>query len=154
MLNTSTKIILGIAVYGAILSTITLVWNIYNNLQDKPKIKVKAKFGFLDFGGKLSEIKLIITAVNKGKRFVHLSSMGLRSGKEDLLNLHPYGLPCELKEGHSHSEWFEADKLKNRKYDFAWFRDATGKIYKSQNINKKLETYFKSGKKKEENGRK
>ena len=151
VLDTPTKITLGIALYGAILSTIALIWNIYNKLQDKPKIKVTAKFGFLDFGGKLSETKLIVTAINKGKGSVYLSSMGLRSGEEDLLNLHTHGLPHELKGGHSHSEWFEAEKLKNRKYDFAWFRDATGKLYQSQDISKKLDTYFKSKKEKNKN---
>ena len=99
-------------------------------------------------GKKLSETKLIVTAINKGKRPVYLSSMGLRSGNKDLLNLHTQGLPFELQGGHSHSEWFEAEKLKNRKYDFAWFKDATGKLYKSQDISKKLENYFKSKKEK------
>lgn len=144
VLDTPTKITLGIAIYGAVLSTTALIWNIYNNLQDKPKIKVTAKFGFLDFGKKLSETQLIITAVNNGKRSVYLSSMGLRSGEEDLINLHTIGLPCELKGCSSHSEWFEAEKLKNRKFNFAWYRDATGRIYKSKSIEKKLENYFKS----------
>jgi len=69
--------------------------------------------------------------------------MGLRSGNEDLLNLHPEGLPCELKAGSSHSEWFEVKKLKNRQFDFAWFRDATGRLCKSNDVGKKLNNYFK-----------
>jgi len=36
-----------IAIYGTILSTIAILWNIYNNLQDRPKIKVTGKFGFM-----------------------------------------------------------------------------------------------------------
>jgi hypothetical protein len=133
-----------IAIYGAFLSTIAIVWNIYNNLQDKPKVKVTVKFGFLTFDEKLSEPQLIITVINKGKRSVYLSSMGLRSGKEDLLNLKTIGLPCELKSGSSHSEWFEVNKLKDRLFDFAWYRDQTGKLYKSRNITRKLNNYSKS----------
>lgn len=151
VLDTITKITLGIAIYGAVLSTAALLWKIYNNLQDKPKIKVTAEFGFLDFGKKPSETQLIITAVNKGKRSVYLSSVGLRSGKENLIKLHPVGLPCKLEGGGSHSEWFEAEKLKDRKFNFAWYRDATGKLHRSKDISKKLETYFRSEKGKDKN---
>src|SRR3989344_5307327 len=114
-----------IALYGAILSTIAIGWNIYNNLQDKPKIKVTAKFGFTSSVTGINGPLLIVKVVNKGKRSVYLSSMGLRSEKEDLLNLKTIGLPCEIKGGGSHSEWFEVSELKNRQFDFAWFRDAT-----------------------------
>mgnify|MGYP001566808830 CR=1 FL=1 len=135
-----------IAVYGAFISTVALIWNIYNKLQEKPKIKVTARFGFTDMGGKISENLLIVTAVNKGKQSIYLSSIGLRSGNDDLLNLNTIGLPCELKGGMSHSEWFKAEKLKNRKFDFAWYKDATGKRYKSKNITKKLNNHFNSKK--------
>jgi len=139
-----------IALYGAILSTIAIGWNIYNNLQDKPKVKVTAKFGFTSSTTGNSGDLLIVTAVNKGKMSVYLSSIGLRSGKEDLLNLKTIGLPCELKGGESHSEWFEIHKLKNKQFDFAWYRDKTGKLYKSKSIKKKLNNYFKNKQIKEE----
>ncbi len=145
-----TKITLGIAIYGAILSTTALIWNIYKNLKDKPKIKVTAKFGFTSSTIGTSEHLLIVTAVNKGKRSIYLSSMGLRSGEGDLINLKTIGLPCELKSGRSHSEWFEVEKLKTRKFDFAWYRDATGKMYKSESIKNKLDNYFRSEKSKKE----
>ncbi len=131
-----------IALYGALVSTIAIGWNIFNNLQDKPKVKVIAKLGFLTFGKELSEPQLIVTAINKGKRSVYLSSMGLRSGRDDLLNLKTIGLPCELKGGSSHSEWFEAKDLKNRQFDFGWYRDQTGKLYKSRSIKSKLNNYL------------
>ena len=133
-----------IAVYGAFISTVALIWNIYNKLQERPRIKVTAKFGFTEMGGEISDNLLIITAVNKGKNSAHLSSVGLRSGEDDLVNIHSIGLPCELKGGMSHSEWFKADKLNNRKFDFAWYKDATGKTYKSKRITKKLNNYFNS----------
>lgn len=142
---------LAIAVYGAIVSSVALGWNIYKYLQDKPKVKVTAKFGFTSSEIGTSEYLLIVTAMNKGKRSVYLSSMGLRSGNDDLLNLHTIGLPHELKGGCSHSEWFEVSKLKkNRQYDFGWFKDATGKMYKSKSIRKNLHNYFKSSRVKDE----
>lgn len=138
---------LSIAIYGAIVSSIALGWNIYKYLQEKPKIKVDVKFGFVDFGGKISDNLLIVSIINKGGKSIYLSSMGLRSGNDDLLNLHTVGLPCELKGGCSHREWFEVKKLKrDRQYDFGWYKDATGKMYKSKSIKRKINNYFKSEK--------
>lgn len=140
---------LAIAIYGAVLSTIALIWNIYNSSQDKPKIKVNAKFGFFSsFTGSEGPF-LFINAINKGKRSVYLSSFGLRSGEEDLIPNRITGVPCELKGGASHDEFFKVDELKNKQFDFAWYKDATGKLYKSKSIKKKLNNYFrtKNGKK-------
>ncbi|MBU0460636.1 MAG: hypothetical protein KJ771_07565 [Nanoarchaeota archaeon] len=130
-----------VAVYGAFLSTIAIGWNIYNNLQDKPKIKVSAKFGFMSDNEK---IFLFIKAINKGRRPITLSSVGLRSGNEDLLNIKTISLPYELKESTSHLEWFDVSELENRQFDFAWYKDETGKLYKSKSIRKKLNNYFNS----------
>jgi len=132
-----------IAIYGAALSTIAIGWNVYNNLQDRPKIKIQAKFGFTSSENGSSENLLIITAINKGKRSVYLLSMGLRSGDEDLINTRTRSLPYELKGGDSHSESFELHKIKNRQFDFAWYRDKTGRLYKSKSVRKKLDKYFK-----------
>ncbi len=140
------------AIYGAIVSSVALGWNIYKYFKDKPKVKVTAKFGFTSSERGTSENLLIVTAINKGNRSVYLSSMGLRGGNDDLLNLHTIGLPCELKGGSSHREWFEVSKLKkDRQYDFGWFKDATGKMYKSKSIKKKIENYFDSEKREKEN---
>src|SRR3989338_4512792 len=137
-------------IYGAIVSSVALGWNIYKYFQDKPKIKVDVKFGGI-IREKVSDTLLIVSIINKGGKSIYLSSMGLRSGNDDLFNLHTIGLPCELKGGTSHSEWFEVSKLKrDRQYDFGWYKDATGKMYKSKSITRKLKNYFKSEKVKEE----
>ena len=133
-----------IAIYGAILSTIAIGWNIYNNLQDRPKIKVKASIGF--FTPDTKKTFFFIKIINNGKRSAYLSSVGLRSGKEDLINMRTVSLPYELKGGGSHNEWFEIDELKNRQFDFAWYLDETGKLYRSKSIKKKLNNYFRSEK--------
>jgi len=132
---------LALAIYGAILSTIAIFWNIYNSYQDRPKISVKTHIGFYSTDTKTK--LLFVTIVNKGKRSVYLSSFGLRSGKGDLIPNRITGIPCELKGGESHNEWFDVNELKNRQFDFAWYRDATGKMYKSKSIKEKLNNYFK-----------
>ena len=132
-----------IAIYGAILSTIAIGWNIYNNLQDRPKIEVKASIGF--FTPDTSKTFFFVKAINKGKRPISLSSVGIRlQNDQDLINLKTFSLPSELNEGKSHTEWFELDELKNKNCGFAWYRDETGKLYKSKSIKKKLNNYFKS----------
>ena len=132
---------LAIAIYGAVLSTIALIWNIYNSSQDKPKIKVKTHIGF--HSGDTKTKFLFVTIINKGKRPVHLSSFGLRNKEGDLIPNRITGVPCEIKSGTSHDEFFKMDELKNRQFDFAWYRDETGKLYKSKSIKKKLSNYFK-----------
>ncbi len=135
-----------IALYGAVLSTIAIGWNIYNNSQDKPKIKVISYFGLIGSSRGAEGPFFFIKVINKGKRSVHLSSFGLRSGEGDLIPNRITGIPCELKGGTSHDEFFKMDELKNRQFDFAWFRDATGKLYKSKSIRTKLNNYFNSKK--------
>ena len=138
-----------LAIYGAIVSTIALGWNIYKYIQENPRIKVNVEFGFVNIGGENSDNLLIVSIINKGEKSIYLSSTGLRSRSEDLLNLHTIGLPCELKGRSSHNEWFEVNKLKrDREYDFGWYKDATGRIYKSESIRKKIEDYFKNEKEK------
>lgn len=139
-----------IALYGAILSSIAIGWNIYNNLQDRPKIKIEAKFGIMSSSKGVEGPFFFVKAINKGRRSVHLSSFGLRSGNEDLVPNRITGIPCELSGGKSHDEFFKVDELKNREFDFAWYRDETGKLYKSKSIKKKLNNYFKSKKDKKE----
>lgn len=137
-----------IAIYGAILSTIAIGWNIYNNLQDRPKIKISTKFGFMA-GDNSEKTFLFIKAINRGRRPITLSSVGIRCEKNDLLNLKTFSLPSELNEGKNHIEWFKVEELKNKHCSFAWYRDETGKLYKSKSIRQKLKNYFDSEKNKE-----
>jgi len=136
--------ILLLAVYGAILSTIGIIWKIYS---DRPRIKVKASFGLIYYEDKVGSTSFLVGIVNKGRRSVTLSSVGIRAGKDDLLHLKTIGLPKELGEGKSHTEWFKIDTLRGKDCDFAWYRDATGKLYKSKSIRQKLKNYFDSEKK-------
>ena len=136
-----------IAIWGAILSTIWTIWGVYNSLQDRAKVKVKTNFGFLTYrDGPVGEPQLLITAINKGKRPITLSSMGIRIGDTNLINMHTMGLPCKLEEGRSHCEWFKVADLKDKDCDFAWYKDETEKLYKSKSIRKKLHNYFNSAK--------
>jgi len=131
-----------LAVYGGVLSTVAIIWNIYNNLLDKPKIKITTSIGFLTGAMNPSEPLLFIEAINKGKRPVTLSSVGIRLAKEENVTLMQVNLPAELGEGKSHVEWIALDKLRTELCTFAWYRDATGRLYQDKNIKKRLQKYF------------
>lgn len=45
----------------------------------------------------------------------------------------------------SHSEWFELKDLKDRQFNFGWYKDQTRKLYKTKSIKKKLNNYFNKG---------
>jgi hypothetical protein len=130
-----------IAIYGAILSTIGIIWNIYNSNRDKAKVKVNARFGLLTH--KVTEGPfLFIEAINHGRRGVTLSSVGIRLFSGENIALMQANLPKELSEGKSHNEWIEIDKLRNEKCKFVWYKDQTGRLYKSKSINNMLKNYF------------
>ena len=135
--------VLILAIYGAILSTIGIIWKIYS---DRSKIKINAKFGFMSGSEKTF---FFVNAINKGRRPVILSSVGIRCEENDLINIKTISLPYKLNEGASHTEWFEVEELKNKPCSFAWYKDETGKLYKSKSIRQKLKNYFNSEKNEE-----
>ncbi len=135
-----------IAAWGAVLSTVGIIWKVYSDLQNKAKVKVDASFAVL---AGHAEAVFQVTAKNEGRRPITLSSLGVRSGNNDLINVWARDLPHELKEGASHTEWFELKELEGKDWDFAWYRDALGKLHKSKSIRKKLHNYFNSENKKD-----
>lgn len=137
-----------ISLYGAILSTLAIIWNVYNGLQDRPRIKVKTHIGF--FSNDTKTEFLFATIINKGKRSIFLTSFGLKGEEGNLIPNRITGIPCELEGGTSHYEFFKMDDLRGRQYKFAWFKDGTGKVYKSEIITEKLKNYYRSEKKSRE----
>lgn len=131
-----------IAIYGALLSTIGIVWNIYKGNQDKAKIKVDAYIGVMTSSRGAEGPFLFIKAVNYGRRAVTLSSVGIRVSTDENIVMMNINLPCELHEGKSHNEWIELEKLRKASCEFAWYKDETGKMYKSKSIKKMLNNYF------------
>ena len=134
-----------LAIYGAVLSSIGFIWHVYKSNKDKAKIVVNANFGFFGSSGGAEGPFFFVKAINKGQRPINLSSVGIRlDNDEDLINLRTFTLPKKLEEGSSHSEWFILEDLKDKKCLFAWYKDETGKLYKSKSIKKKLNNYFRS----------
>lgn len=131
----SQNIILIIAIYGAFLSTIVALWNIYRDFSDKPRIKVRVKYGLLTYHNAPSKDIIIFEAVNTRKRPITLSSAGIELEKGHILFAENTGLPIKLKEGerHTFNRTIEGINkiIKNNKPKYFWFRDNSGNKYKS-----------------------
>ncbi|MFA4880837.1 MAG: hypothetical protein WC650_04425 [Candidatus Doudnabacteria bacterium] len=134
-----------VAWYGAILATIsfilTFVLGLLSYLRDKPRIKIKKSEGWLSYDGHLSDDQIIIEAINKGRRTVTLSSAGFSiKGGGNFVILKPGSItfPYELGEGKSvcvytnKSKFLKDLRQKNREISYIWYKDATGKTYKTR----------------------
>lgn len=113
-----------LAIWGAILFSITFAWNLFRDLRDKPRVKLKGSPGQLgtDRGGKryFASMKFIenhtdndpnvptqfmLTITNTGRRRVRIDGWGSRTTAKALHYRHvSRGLPKILEEGGSHEE--------------------------------------------------
>jgi len=140
-----------IAWYGAVTATVGIILSFLNYLRDRSRVKVKLSTAFLAFGSNLSEEFLCIEAVNFGRRAITLVGVGAFLGKKiNAVITKPTGLvlPCELGEGKSVSAFTDKREFLNNIHEnggnkdaikYFWFKDATGRIYKTRkNISKLL----------------
>lgn len=131
-----------VAWYGAIVATIVAVVAVLGYLKDRAKIKVKISNGLLGYGDRLGDnVQIFIEAINVGRRPVTLKGAGFSlKNKENIVILRPepINFPYELQEGKSVQIWTDRDGLlrdaakENTRITHAWYRDATGKIYKTK----------------------
>lgn len=142
-----------IAIYGAIISSIALTWNILFYLLDKPKIIPKYSTGFLSFSNNdLKEI-FSINFSNPTKHRVVISSAGISfKNNYDMLFIGMQdGFPKTLLQGDSHTIYRDIDIIKKAVDEqgfpsSVWVKDATGKTYRGgvKNMVKKVEAMYKS----------
>ena len=116
-----------LAVYGALVSSFTLGWNIYRDFGDRTRLKVVARLRRLTRSavsgqvfavnpnlavpGKSEQLFVFLDVTNVGRRPVRWDSWGGkyrdRVGGDDSFAFIPVGLPKMLNEGESHSEFTE-----------------------------------------------
>lgn len=136
-----------IAIYGAILSSLAIIWNIIKDINDKVKVKVTANIGFETGISNTPREIYIFEAVNIGKRPVTLTNAGIRvENKSNVQFIQNNNLPKKLKEGETVSFFRYAnefyDEIKDHKAKYLWFRDTQGKTYKSKNTKKLFSTKY------------
>ena len=136
-----TDVIMWVAIYGAILSSMALTWNIVSYLTDRPRIVSKYHTGFIPMLGEESHYAFSINFSNPTKHRVVVSAAGILFKNNQ--NLHfvggrqivPDDFPKVLLQGDSHAVHRDIDDIKkaiDEQGDPAdvWVRDATGKTYR------------------------
>ena len=130
-----------VALYGAVLSTYTLI---QNRKEKQRQVSVRLSNGFLTFGPELSPAMLLVEATNPGDRTVILNTVGLSlpDGKTVAFP-NPQGnvrFPYPLEEGNSCMVWTPlkelAQQLSQEGYSgkvklVGFYRDQLGTMYNS-----------------------
>lgn len=133
-----------VAWYGAIVATLSVIvstiYSIYLILKDKRKLRIKVSEAVI-IPWKDDEVKLLIQAINNGDKQITLTSVGLTLNNKKHLMIFPepgtWQLPFALDSGKNFQAWVEKKKVmadlkkSKNKIKFAWFRDATGKIFRT-----------------------
>jgi hypothetical protein len=152
-----------IAVYAAIIGTLTAAWTIYSIRRDRALVKVEIRLGheghspqgswlrswtWPDKRPVTKDTRLIVSALNRGRRPVVLSNGGIRfrDGTKSLFNGDGIGksFPHRLEEGESHNTWAYVATMREafgqdngRPPIWAYWATETGQVYKSR-LPKKL----------------
>ncbi|MGD0628270.1 MAG: hypothetical protein ABR987_02900 [Terracidiphilus sp.] len=138
-----------LAIWGAFLSSVTFGWNLFRDLRDRAKLKLRIRVRRIGVGqngkgyaispdlpiaGASSELYLVARAVNIGRRPMQWEGWGgeyyeERNGRKGFVIVGE-DLPKMLAERESHSErtLLEGGWLPNVKRLFIW--DASGKSWK------------------------
>lgn len=112
-----------LAVWGALVSTVALTWNVIRDFRDKGALKFDAMIGKI-YPDHTDRDYLVINITNIGRRPVLVKGLGAMKNKKVPtprgLLLAPRGLPKMLKEGEYHMEFT---------HDFRFLADEIDKIY-------------------------
>lgn len=128
-------IALYLAIYGAVLSTIVMIWNIRRDVNDRAEIKVNAKPVKRWFMDDAYAEYISVELANTGKRPISILEIYYKIGKEIILAQlsKSQDLPKELGEG----QFFSTDIMKEDivdlgKVEFFIAKDSRGITYKSK----------------------
>ena len=96
----------GMAIWGAVVSTIAIVWNIVRDLWiDKGRLSVFIEI-YKTIPNHANINHVVINIVNIGKRPILIKGWGIKKGKQIYIILpHPENLPKMLKEGEDITEF-------------------------------------------------
>ena len=134
-----------LAMYGAILSSVVLAWNLYRDLCDRARLKITAHVRRIVRStdgrwyavapdlqvGASAQLYVVVKVTNVGRRPIQWSSWGGTyrrpvNGKP-CFTVVPVALPKMLGEGDSHSEFTENLNPAGENVKRLFLRDASGK---------------------------
>jgi hypothetical protein len=97
-----------LAIYGAVLATLVLVWDIVKFVRERPRLKVEGGHHVL-MGEGSTEHRLGIKMSNVGKGKITIEASGLKFlpplQNGNMATIYDVGLPKELDEGQSHTSY-------------------------------------------------
>ena len=122
-----------LAVWGAVLSTIGIAWNLYRDLSDRGRLRVTCYLGNIITPGGLSDPKdyLVWSVVNVGRRPIVVQHLGgINADKHFLIMPRNTQLPKTLEPGESLSDYSPELSLLGKKLKHLTALDTTGKYHK------------------------
>ena len=136
-----------LAIWGAILSTVAVTWNVVRDLGDRPRLKVEAMIGKM-YPDHTDREYVFVTITNIGRRPVVVKGCGGRKkkhvpGKRGIFIV-SIGLPRTLKEGEYHNEWTPDLSFINDDLEKIHVWDSAGREWKISRKN--LRYLLKTGK--------
>jgi hypothetical protein len=121
-----------IALYGAGLSTIIFLWNIYLAMKDKASLKISTINGCLINNRKVNnKADFIIEIINHGRRNAMIDEVGFinSNGKKIIVSIDKH----KLEETEKYNYVIEQDFLKeNCNLKYVYCKNSLGKIVKSK----------------------
>ena len=120
-----------LAVYGAILSSILLGWNLYRDLTDKGKLKVHCYVGkFVTEKGTIDDRPhLVLRLTNTGRRPINVTTLGGRTKQKQFV-FPLRGLPKMLAAGEEALKFWGDLSVLDDNLVSIWALDSLGNKYK------------------------
>ena len=119
-----------IAIYGAVVSTLLLLFDVFKYFNDKPKITVKATPS-LSFENSYEKKKISIKIVNSGRRPATISYCGLQL-KDAHNQVIDTNLPKQLLPNESYISYSDFIESDADNIIYACVKDAMGREYRSK----------------------
>lgn len=133
-----------LAFWGAIISTIALVWNIIRGALDRRKLSVAGYVGNILPSEEPRKIVFYVVMANTGRRPIVITNYGiipkLKKGESQHTRtlIIPKGLPKLLNEGQYHIEYTGNVDFEGREIKGVYALDSSGKEWKAKRKNIKL----------------
>ncbi len=119
-----------LAVWGAILSTIALMWNLIRDSRDRGRLKIDAMIGKM-YPDHTDRDYLVVTLTNVGKRPLLVKGWGAMKRKRACqprgLLITPRGLPRMLRESEYHIEYSHDFDILDEDIERIYAWDSSGK---------------------------
>ena len=132
-----------LAVWGAVLATVALIWNILRDRKDKAVVEVSGAYGFT-VGIQPSLDTFSVDAVNLGRRPVQIVEVAYETdqmppGTRAILNTSPRlvkgHIPAMLREGEALSLIIARDSLPSGRLRALYVKDVAGRKWKASQKN-------------------